>query len=523
MFRSRPARPSDAGVHARLRWRRRERSRGQSVVEFALVLPLLLLLFAGAADLGRLFFNFVAVENAVKEGALYGARYPLCDNSSGRCPDPNNVQWRTENEARTGANTALVTPTSECRNAVSTIAYSDLRDCVAGDTYVVRATIQFAPITPILSQIIGGNINLSAESRAVVLNQAFDPTPGLAPTKLILGTGARNAAELAANCEQPDPIGSPNYFRSPCVDIVAPIDSANPLIWAVFRPGDTISYRVTVRNNGGTNLSGVTITDSVGWPGGATCATRPTTMNVSTSYVCSYTRAAPSVSGSGNTSSYANTVTTDSNETLPTQDAATVTLERPPADLQVVKFVSPYQLGNDGDGSPSFGTARSITLGRTAAVSAQVWYQIGLQNAGGRTATGITISDSNGGLPTNADCTARPTSLAAGALWTCRYQKSFGSDQVQANTVTVTSPDSPPDSNDADTATVTVTACTGTNKLVPLLIGLDRTTGPAAWTAAGFTGFYNNITSGNVVTQDRQAFSCMPPTTPIFVTRTTTP
>lgn len=523
MYRSRPARPSDAGAHGRLRWRRRERSRGQSMVEFALVLPLMLLLFAGAADLGRLFFNFVAVENAVKEGALYGARYPLCDNSSGRCPDPNNVQWRTENEARTAANAALVTPTSECRNAVSGVAYADLRDCVAGDTYVVRATIQFTPITPMLSQIVGGTINLSGESRAVVLNQAFDPTPGLAATKLILGTGARNAAELAANCEQPDPIGSPNYFRSPCVDIVDPIDPDNPLISAVFRPGDTISYKVSVRNNGGTNLTGVTMTDSVGWPGGATCATRPTTMNVNTSYVCSYTRTAPSVSGSGDTSSYANTVTVDSTETLPTVDAATVTLERPPADLQVVKFVSPYQLGNDGDGFPTFGTARSITLGRTASVDAQVWYEIGLQNAGGRTATGITINDSNGGLPTNLACPARPTSLAAGALWTCYYQKSFSSDQVKANTVTVASPDSPPDGNDADTATVTVAACTGTDKLVPLLIGKDKDTGPSAWTAAGFTGTYNNIANGNVVTQNRQAFSCMPPATTITVTKDNTP
>lgn len=500
---------------------RSRRPRGQSVVELALVMPLLLLLFAGAADLGQIFFNFVSVENAVKEGALYGARYPLCDNASSLCPDPNNVQWRTENEARTAAGTALVTPASECRNAISQAAYGDLRDCVAGDTYVVRATIQFRPITPIIGDIIGGTINLTSESRAIVLNQAFDPTPGLAPTKLVLGTGARNAAELAANCEQPDPIGSPNYFRTPCVDIVAPIGAD---IQARYRPGDPISYKLTVRNNGGTNVTGVVIADSQGWPATtANCPTRPTSILVKMAYTCTYDRAAPNVTGAGDTSDYENRLTADSSETIPTVDVARITIERPPANLQVVKFVSPYRLGDDGDGVPNFGTIRNLSVGRAASVNPIVWYKIGLQNVGGRTATGLTISDSNGALPSNGNCPAKPSSLVAGGIWICYYSKAFSSDQTNVNTVTVASPDSPPDSDDVDSVTVTVAACAGSNKLVPNLIGLDKTTGKQAWLAAGFTGTYNNITSQTVLTQDRQAYSCMPATASVTVTRTTTP
>ena len=60
--------------HLRAALRRRigeraERS-GQSLVEFALVVPLLLLIFSGAADLGRAFYNQVALEKAVKESSL---------------------------------------------------------------------------------------------------------------------------------------------------------------------------------------------------------------------------------------------------------------------------------------------------------------------------------------------------------------------------------------------------------------------------------------------------------------------
>ena len=45
------------------------RSRGQSMVELALILPVMLLLLIGALDVGRLFYYDVVVGNAVREGA----------------------------------------------------------------------------------------------------------------------------------------------------------------------------------------------------------------------------------------------------------------------------------------------------------------------------------------------------------------------------------------------------------------------------------------------------------------------
>jgi hypothetical protein len=47
--------------------------RGQSLAEFALVVPILLLLVLGVADFGRLFNAEVAVESAAREAADYGA------------------------------------------------------------------------------------------------------------------------------------------------------------------------------------------------------------------------------------------------------------------------------------------------------------------------------------------------------------------------------------------------------------------------------------------------------------------
>ena len=49
---------------------------GQSIVEFALILPSMLLLILGVLEFGRLFYMKVALQNAAREGAYYISYYP---------------------------------------------------------------------------------------------------------------------------------------------------------------------------------------------------------------------------------------------------------------------------------------------------------------------------------------------------------------------------------------------------------------------------------------------------------------
>jgi Flp pilus assembly protein TadG len=51
--------------------RSRRRHQGQSLVEFALVLPILMALLLLTIDVGRLFYAYVGVTNASREGAAY--------------------------------------------------------------------------------------------------------------------------------------------------------------------------------------------------------------------------------------------------------------------------------------------------------------------------------------------------------------------------------------------------------------------------------------------------------------------
>jgi len=43
--------------------------KGQGLIEFALVLPILILIVFGVLELGRAFFAFIAISNAAREGA----------------------------------------------------------------------------------------------------------------------------------------------------------------------------------------------------------------------------------------------------------------------------------------------------------------------------------------------------------------------------------------------------------------------------------------------------------------------
>jgi Flp pilus assembly protein TadG len=53
-----------------------QREKGQSLVELAVSLVILLLLVGGIVDLGRAFFTSMSLRDAVQEGALYGSIDP---------------------------------------------------------------------------------------------------------------------------------------------------------------------------------------------------------------------------------------------------------------------------------------------------------------------------------------------------------------------------------------------------------------------------------------------------------------
>src|SRR4051794_32569152 len=70
--------------------RRRTTSRGQSIMELAIIAPVLLVLLAAAVDLGRLFYSQITINNAAREGALAAAQNPTKYEPGQNCVPPSH-------------------------------------------------------------------------------------------------------------------------------------------------------------------------------------------------------------------------------------------------------------------------------------------------------------------------------------------------------------------------------------------------------------------------------------------------
>jgi Flp pilus assembly protein TadG len=86
------------------------RERGQSLVELAFVLPVLLLLLVGIIEIGRFAYYGILVANAARAGAQYGAQ------SLAAAADTTGISNAGTNDAPgiTAPNTLTVTSTQSC-------------------------------------------------------------------------------------------------------------------------------------------------------------------------------------------------------------------------------------------------------------------------------------------------------------------------------------------------------------------------------------------------------------------------
>ncbi len=105
---------------------------GQGLVEFALVVPVLLLILFGVLDLGRSFHTYISLTNAAREAARYAA--------------VNNTSATSAQAAQEFGSV------SGCVNGSLTFADSGGG---RGNPYTVTVTCQFQLVTPLIGNVVG--------------------------------------------------------------------------------------------------------------------------------------------------------------------------------------------------------------------------------------------------------------------------------------------------------------------------------------------------------------------------------
>jgi hypothetical protein len=119
--------------------------KAQSLVEFAILLPVFILVVLGIFDLGRIVYTFSALHNAAREGARYGA-VNHCDVTGIEATAKNYAVGLGENVVVT---TSIIYDESGAPNRISVIT-----------------EYQFRTVTPLVGVFLGegGSFPLTSQS-----------------------------------------------------------------------------------------------------------------------------------------------------------------------------------------------------------------------------------------------------------------------------------------------------------------------------------------------------------------------
>lgn len=143
---SRDARPEPLNsAHKRAA---RHRERGQSLVEFAIVVPLFLVLVLGIVDFGMALRSYITLTNAAREGARVGV---VCSDG--------------DSTAASNAAIAQVVDSGSALDLTSSNVTQATTPCSTGSDVIVTAQYTYHFITP-----LGGFITLLGGSDSITLS-----------------------------------------------------------------------------------------------------------------------------------------------------------------------------------------------------------------------------------------------------------------------------------------------------------------------------------------------------------------
>ena len=144
------------------KWNTIGNERGGALVEFAIVMPLLMLILGGIIDFGALYYNKQVLTNASREGARVGVVRQLDDDGNKIIIQESDIQTTVEKYCDIHHHRLLefgesTTPTVSA-SGVSTMAYPN--DLTVTVTYT--HTFLLSSLLNLFGGEIGPTINLSA-------------------------------------------------------------------------------------------------------------------------------------------------------------------------------------------------------------------------------------------------------------------------------------------------------------------------------------------------------------------------
>jgi Flp pilus assembly protein TadG len=126
-------------------------TKGQGLVEFALIIPIFLLIVMMIFDAGRAIYYYSVVHNAAREGARYG------------------IILTHDNEADIIDAALQLTAGLGCSNIDVSVTRNYTEPCGAGCTVLVEVSCDFIPVTPLIGNFFpSGTLTLLGRSEMAI-------------------------------------------------------------------------------------------------------------------------------------------------------------------------------------------------------------------------------------------------------------------------------------------------------------------------------------------------------------------
>ena len=138
---------------------RRRQSRGQGLVEFALVIPLIILMVFAILDLGRGIFTY----NTLAQAARQAARTAIVNQSVDDVRDAAYSSAPSLGLAAGNVSVCFKQSGSNQDDCSSSADDCPTADRVIGCLAIVEAELNYVPMTPVIGSIIG-SVQLSSTS-----------------------------------------------------------------------------------------------------------------------------------------------------------------------------------------------------------------------------------------------------------------------------------------------------------------------------------------------------------------------
>ena len=143
--------------------------RGQSLVELAISLLILLYLLSGAVEFGIIFFQYVQLRDAAQEGALYGSMNPPDDAA-----DTTGESVIIQRAVNASSSPIKLADEQLSGTVVVDVEVTDAKYCEGGSLQVT-VSYPHTVFMPFMSQIIGNEIPLTASVTDTILTPACTP------------------------------------------------------------------------------------------------------------------------------------------------------------------------------------------------------------------------------------------------------------------------------------------------------------------------------------------------------------